>query len=208
MVKLCSMDGVSTAVVVLIFVATILTSLGNQGYTPPRTVQAKPPAQTFNMPQAPNPDFTHNFEDNARPAINKLVGKYRNDEEAKVITASIIKYSKQFNVNPKLVAALMARESRFNPRAVSSSGAVGLGQLMPATWKTVGISNAYDINENAKGTVRYIRYLLDRFSGLQNRVALAIGGYLQGPNAIARQGLVKPHTKAYVRDIFNIYHKI
>ncbi|MFH1541583.1 MAG: lytic transglycosylase domain-containing protein [bacterium] len=203
------MDGVSTAIIVAIFVFSIFSSTGNNNYTQPKGSTETPETiKSYNLPQAPNPDYSEEYGSKAYKEINAYVARYRSAEQSQQISSSIVKYSKQYNVNPKIVTALMARESRFNPRATSSSGAMGLGQLLPSTAKSLGISDGYDIEENAKGTVRYMKYLFDRFQGKSNRVALAIGGYLQGPNAIAEMGLAKPHTRAYVKDILEIYNKI
>ncbi|MFH1826540.1 MAG: transglycosylase SLT domain-containing protein [bacterium] len=201
------MDGVTTAIVVLIFVASIMSSLGgNKGYTTPQGTPKSQVSVAQSLPGLPDPSFSASA--NSRKAIRNFVGKYRKDYEADQITTSIMRYAQVYDVNPKLVAALMSRESRFNPRAVSSSGAVGLGQLMPSTCKTVGITNPYDIDQNAKGTARYMSYLLDRFKNQGQRVSFALAGYLEGPNAVARKLGYKPHTAAYVRDILQTYHKI
>ena len=202
------MDAATTVVVVLIFVATIFTSLGgNQGYTQPSSVPQKEVVSVA-MPAVPDPTYYGTIGVNPREAILAYVSRYRRDEQAEEITRGIMRYSKQYDVNPKLVAALMARESRFNPRAISSSGAVGLGQLLPSTCKTVGIDNPYDIEQNSKGTARYLSYLLGRFDKHKEKVVFALAGYLEGPNAVARKLGYKPHTAAYVRDILNTYYKI
>lgn len=202
------MDATSTIVVVLLFVATIFSSLGGQGYTPPKSSPKEVVQTKVNQPGVPDPTYFEEVGENPRGDIHRFISKYRNQEETDEITASIMKYSKAYEVNPKLVAALMARESRFNPRAVSSSGAIGLGQLMPSTCKTVGIENPYDIAQNAKGTARYMKYLLDRFKKYRKRVSFALAGYLEGPNAVERKLDYKPHTAAYVKDILSLYHKI
>ena len=203
------MDATTTVIVVLIFVATIFTSLGgNQGYTQPSSVPQKEAVASLAMPAVPDPTYYGTIGVNPREAILAYVSRYRRDEQAEEITRGIMRSSKQYDVNPKLVAALMARESRFNPRAISSSGAVGLGQLLPSTCKTVGVSNPYDIAQNLKGTARDLSYLMGRFSKYKQKVTFALAGYLEGPNAVERKLGYKPHTASYVRDILNIYYKI
>jgi soluble lytic murein transglycosylase-like protein len=117
-------------------------------------------------------------------------------------------HSLKYNVNPKLVAALMARESRFNPRAVSSAGARGLGQLMPSTARSMGIDNPFDIDQNAKGTVRYVSYLVSKFKNYSQQVSFALAGYLEGPNGVARKNGYSGQSQAYINDIFDYYNKI
>jgi soluble lytic murein transglycosylase-like protein len=205
----------TTTVIVLLFVITILSSLGgNKGYTPPASEPTPPsPPRPVTRPVTPSygpvdPTYFAVVGENARVSIESFISKYRNADESAAIAGSIMRHSNSFNVNPKLVAALIARESRFNPRAVSKSGAVGLGQLLPSTCKTVGIDDPYDIDQNAKGTVRYMKYLLDRFKGASDPVAFAIAGYLEGPNAVERNNGYSAHTASYIKDILDYYHKI
>ncbi|NQT29316.1 MAG: lytic transglycosylase domain-containing protein [Candidatus Saganbacteria bacterium] len=203
------MDGVSTAIIVLLFAATIFGSLGsNKGYTPPSVPESKIPAAVVVQQSSVNPKYFAVVGQNVRPSIQKYIANYRNPDEAAAITDSIMRHSQAYQVNPKLVTALIARESRFNPKAVSSSGALGLGQLMPATCKSTGVTEPFDIDQNVKGTVRYMKYLLGRFEKYADQVSFSVAGYLEGPNAVARNKGYKPHTASYVSDILKIYHKL
>ncbi|MDD5593683.1 MAG: lytic transglycosylase domain-containing protein [Candidatus Margulisbacteria bacterium] len=201
----------TTAVVVLIFVVSIFSGFGNnKGYKAPSApvfpVAQTQPAAVYQAPLVgePPPAFVGAGE-NAQPAINRHVAKYRSGDEAAQITDSIMRHSMTYNMNPKLVAALITRESKFNPRAMSSSGAGGLGQLLPSTAKGLGVDDVFDIDQNAKGTVRYFKSLIERFNG---RVSSAIAAYLEGPNAVLRNGGYTDHTRSYVQDILAIYQKI
>ena len=198
----------SALVVIALFVLTILSSVGGKGTTPAPTPSQQPTFSQVAMPNVPDPGYFEKVGESHYEKIKAYVSKYRQPAQAEQIASSIVKYSKVYGVNPRLVAALMARESRFNPRAISSSGAVGLGQLLPSTCTTVGINNPYDIDQNAKGTTRYMKYLLDKFKKHKQRVEFSIAGYLEGPNAIARKLSYKPHTRAYLKDILSIYQKI
>lgn len=200
----------TTGIIILLFVVTIFSSLGgNKGYNSP----ASPPPG-FSQPPAPimksniDPTYLAVVGENARSSIQNYICGFRKPGEAVAITDSIMRHSQKYNVNPKLVAALMRRESGYNPRAISSAGAVGLGQLMPSTWKSTGVTNPYDIDQNAKGTVRYIKYLLGRFEKYSDQVSFALAGYLEGPNAVARKKGYRRSTAAYVNSIIKIYHKI
>ena len=101
------------------------------------------------------------------------------------------------------VRAVIQTESQFDPRAVSSVGAQGLMQLMPATARRFGVVDAFDPQQNIFGGVRYLRWLLDKFGGDQ---ALAAAGYNAGENAVVRYGGVPPYreTQGYVRKILGI----
>lgn len=196
----------TTGLVVFVFAISILTSFGsNKGYTPPAGNASS--GTIYNEVSAAEPysKYTSEEVEILQPGIQKYIAKYRSNAEAYSISDSILRYSKTYDVNPKLVVALIARESKFNPRAVSSSGAIGLGQLLPSTAQHLGLNDPYDIDQNVKGTVRYLRSLLDRFKG---DVSDSIAAYLEGPNAVSRQGGYSYHTKTYVEDILGIYQKI
>jgi len=101
------------------------------------------------------------------------------------------------HVSPALVTAMIGVESHGDPSAVSSSGAAGLMQLMPATAVTYGVSNRFDPEENVSGGCRYLHDLLVRY---HNNVSLALAAYNAGPGAVdASRGIPPyPETRAYV----------
>lgn len=197
----------TTAAIILLFVISIFSVMGgNKGYQQP----SRPvfPVEAIHQEVSvaePPPGFSA-VGDDVTPAIQRFILKQRPQSDvAQEIASSIVRHSQTYDINPKLVAALIARESKFNPRATSSSGAIGLGQLLPSTAKGLGLDNPYDIDQNAKGTVRYLKSLLDRFKG---KVSSAIAAYLEGPNAVSQQGGFSSHSRAYVEDILTLYQKI
>ena len=101
-----------------------------------------------------------------------------------------------------LLAAVAKVESNFNPFAVSPKGACGLLQLMPATARRFGVTNVFDVAQNAEGGARYLRWLLDRFEG---RVDLALAGYNAGEGAVERHGGIPPYaeTQWYVLKVLD-----
>lgn len=101
------------------------------------------------------------------------------------------------------VRAVIQTESQFDSRAVSSVGAQGLMQLMPATARRFGVADPFDPQQNIFGGVRYLRWLLDKFGGDQS---LAAAGYNAGENAVVRHRGVPPYreTQGYVRKIMGI----
>jgi soluble lytic murein transglycosylase len=100
-------------------------------------------------------------------------------------------------VDINLVKAVIQVESDYDPLAVSSKGARGLMQLMPATAKRMGVGNAFDPRQNIFGGVRYLRLLIDMFQG---NLALVAAAYNAGENAVARYGGIPPfkETQDYV----------
>lgn len=113
---------------------------------------------------------------------------------------SIVEHSRRQQVAEDLVRAVIQVESAFNPVAVSSKGAMGLMQLMPATARDLGVANPFDPEQNIRGGVRYLRQLLDRFNG---NVELALAAYNAGMGNVEKYGDVPPfkETKNYVRKI-------
>ena len=196
----------TTGLIIFIFDASIFSGFGNQGYTPPPT-SSTPSSVIYTQAATLEPDanFSSSAGPNTRVSIEKFILGYRSAELAATVAESIMRHAQTYDINPKLITALIARESKFNPRALSSSGAAGLGQLLPSTAKGLGVDDAYDPEQNVKGTVRYFKSLLVRFSG---KVASAIAASLEGPNAVMRNGGFTEATKTYVDDILTIYQKI
>jgi soluble lytic murein transglycosylase-like protein len=117
--------------------------------------------------------------------------------------ASIVQHSRQHKVAADLVRAVIQVESAFNPVAVSTKGAMGLMQLMPATATELGVGNPFDPDQNIRGGVQYLRKLLDRYNG---NVELALAGYNAGMGNVDKYGDVPPfkETKNYVKKITGI----
>src|SRR6185295_9229987 len=102
----------------------------------------------------------------------------------------------------------MRAESAFNRSALSPKGAMGLMQLMPATATRFGVKDFFDPRENVLGGTRYLRWLLDRFSG---DVRLALAGYNAGEGAVEFYGYRIPpflETQNYVKTIYSRYSTI
>ena len=103
----------------------------------------------------------------------------------------------KFGVSSDLIRAIIRVESSFDEYAVSSKGAKGLMQLMPATARRFGVSNPFDPAQAIMGGTEYLAYLLGLFRG---NIDLAAAGYNAGENAVLRYGGVPPYkeTRNYV----------
>lgn len=112
--------------------------------------------------------------------------------------------SAQNDVDAALVNAVVMAESAGNPSAVSSAGAEGLMQIMPATAAACGIDNAFDPSENVDCGARYLHELLQRYS---NNVELAVAAYNAGPGAVDQYHGVPPYaeTREYVTRVLTAY---
>jgi soluble lytic murein transglycosylase-like protein len=93
---------------------------------------------------------------------------------------------------PRLVHSVIKVESNYNPLAVSSKGAQGLMQLMPATARRFGVANSFDPVDNIQGGTRYLKYLLDLYKGDYN---LALAAYNAGEGAVEKYGAVPPYPE-------------
>ncbi len=136
----------------------------------------------------------------------KEFNKRLDDNVALLIAYHILEKSEANGIDPRLTMALIARESRFNPRAVSPAGAMGLGQLMPGTAAGLGVKNPFDIPSNIDGSVRYITAQLRTFG----RLSLALAAYNAGPNAVRRYDGIPPYreTQNYVRLVWQTYAEL
>lgn len=104
----------------------------------------------------------------------------------------------KYGVPATLLAAVAKQESAFNPAAVSSAGAIGLMQIMPATARSLGV-NPRDPAQAVDGAARLLKEGLATFG----RTDLALAAYNAGPGAVKQYGGVPPYaeTKNYVRTI-------
>lgn len=106
--------------------------------------------------------------------------------------------AQKYGLDPDMFVRQIQAESAFNPAAVSSAGAVGLGQLMPATAKELGVDPT-DPAQNLEGAARYMKQQLDRFGD----PALALAAYNAGPSRVAKANGIPniTETQNYVAKI-------
>jgi len=110
--------------------------------------------------------------------------------------------SRREGISPKLLRAVIRRESAFYPCAVSQKGAQGLMQIMPETGADLGLGDPFDPWENVDAGARFLGQLLVRYGG---DISLALGAYNAGPARVEQyDGLPPiPETLDYVADILD-----
>ncbi len=120
----------------------------------------------------------------------------------------ITHYANLDHVPAALIAAVITQESGFNANAISSKGAKGLMQLMPATAARFGVNNPFDPAQAIRGGTAYLAHLLHEFNGSKR---LAVAGYNAGGQAVINAGYHIPpyqETEHYVPTVLGYYQKI
>jgi len=116
----------------------------------------------------------------------------------------IAKKSEKHGVDSALVKAVVQIESAYDASAVSSKGATGLMQLMPATAARFGVNNRKNPSQNVDGGVRYLKHLLQLFS---DDIRLALAAYNAGENAVLRYDDIPPYPETidYVDKVLKLH---
>jgi soluble lytic murein transglycosylase-like protein len=109
-----------------------------------------------------------------------------------------------YKVDEKLVLSIITAESGFKVTAQSNKEAHGLMQLIPATAERFNVKNAFNVSQNIKGGVAYLRWLLSYFRG---DVTLTVAAYNAGEGAVDKYKGVPPYkeTRAYVKKVLSLY---
>ena len=107
-----------------------------------------------------------------------------------------------YGVSVNLLTSIARAESGFNANAISSAGAIGIMQLMPATAASLGVTNSYDARENIMGGAKYIAQLLDKYNG---NTSLALAAYNAGSSNVDKYGGIPPFTETqnYVQKVLS-----
>src|SRR5215468_9310558 len=167
----------------------------------PKTPKKLTTSQNFSYNPAPG-SLIHPTSQQINPSLGGFTTGDAN------VDNFIVDSGRRNSVDPLLLYAIMHQESTFKARAMSSKGARGLMQLMPFTAVRFGVSNIWDPRQNIEGGARYMRFLLDMFSG---DIQLALAGYNAGEGAVLKYGYQIPpysETQEYVRRIGRRYSLI
>lgn len=186
---------------------TMLTKAAEQGHIEAKTLLAEiaAPDHISAMPECLLPD--------PPPVVvveNKIEEPIISDEAARLfnsqrqIYALVEKLSEKYEIDAKLAMAFIAVESGFNPKATSPKNAQGLMQLIPETAARFRVKNAYNPEDNIKGGLAYLQWLLAYFKG---DITLVAAAYNAGERAVDRHKGIPPYpeTQNYVKKITKLY---
>lgn len=111
-----------------------------------------------------------------------------------------------YQIPEPLIRAVIRVESDYDPQVVSSAGARGLMQLMPAACQDMHVENVHEPRENILGGTRLLRVLANRFEG---DLVLTIAAYHAGAGAVVKYGAIPPYqtTQQYVRMVLKRYYQ-
>ncbi|MGC0154964.1 lytic transglycosylase domain-containing protein [Chromobacterium vaccinii] len=169
---------------------------------------ASPAAEAPSSPSAPLV-WTRNPESapppDAAPAASGPTAKAMPQDSATAHFPLAHRISNEFDLDPKLLHAIIKVESGYRPQAVSSKGARGLMQVMPETGKRFGYTDLMDPENNLRAGASYLKWLLNHF---ENDLELAIAGYNAGEGAVRKHGRKippYPETQNYVKKVMASY---
>ncbi len=181
-----------------------------QGHTQAQTMLRFVGESTADQPECmrepPGPDPEEDY-------LAAFAPKETEEKEEKLIATTpqeqivfdlIHRLAPDFQVSPRLAAAVIRAESNFNPMARSPKNAQGLMQLIPETSARFNVKKPFDPIQNIRGGLAYLRWLLAYFRG---DVALVAAAYNAGEGAVNRYRGVPPYaeTRAYVKQITRIF---
>lgn len=124
--------------------------------------------------------------------------------EEQRIMKIVYKLAPQFGIQPGLAFAVIRAESNFNVNALSDKNAQGLMQLIPETAERFSVRKPFDAEQNIRGGLSYLRWLLAYFRG---DVPLVLAAYNAGEGTVDRYRGVPPYpeTQGYIKRIQQVF---
>jgi soluble lytic murein transglycosylase-like protein len=116
--------------------------------------------------------------------------------QSRDLAKRVLVNAERWRIDANMLVAIVTVESAWHTHAVSSAGAIGLGQLMPGTAALLKV-NPHDPKQNLSGAARYLRGLEQRFG---RHYSLVFAAYNAGPKAVSEYGGIPPYeeTQEYV----------
>lgn len=120
------------------------------------------------------------------------------------IANMVTQLAPRYGIEPRLALAVISVESNFDALARSVKDAQGLMQLLPETAARFNVRNPFDMRDNVRGGLAYLRWLLSYYRG---EVTLAAAAYNAGEKTVDRYRGVPPYreTRDYVKRVVQLY---
>lgn len=162
------------------------------------------PAAAAPVVSASNPNAVRAYAGELRK-INPQLPVWQSARLAKHLLVN----ARRWRLDANMLVALVSVESAWHTHAESRVGALGLGQLMPGTARTLHV-NPHDPYQNLQGAARYLSGLLKKFAGSPHRYSLAFAAYNAGPHAVTEYGGIPPYaeTQHYVVKVMRAWKRI
>ncbi|MFN0163552.1 MAG: transglycosylase SLT domain-containing protein [Burkholderiales bacterium] len=157
----------------------------------PDCMRPPPPPPVAEAPAEPQIESIDQLARLASPAQRRMV-------------ELLVRLAPEYGIHPRLAVAVARSESNFDPSAVSPKNAQGLMQLIPETSARFNVSKPFDPEQNVRGGLSYLRWLLAYFRG---NVALVAAAYNAGEGTVNRFRGVPPYaeTRGYVKRILEMF---
>lgn len=152
-------------------------------------------AEVIDVEQGPAP-----APDEAAPPAPTSAAPARSPRE--LVTEAALRHG----LPPDFVHSVAMAESAYQPEAVSSKGAIGVMQLMPATARYLQV-DPHDVEQNIDAGTRLLRELLLKYQHDPNPVRRALAAYNAGAGAVRKYDGVPPYreTQAYIEKVIGLY---
>ncbi len=128
-------------------------------------------------------------------------------QDARLIATRLVEDGNKYQIDPKFVASVVSVESGFNRKA-TYYGATGLGQLMPSTWRALGLTNPFSVTQNVDGTTRYLKEALSKWEGQDRQAHLTLASYIIGPMRVGPKREFSGRVNRYIRNVLSRYERM
>jgi soluble lytic murein transglycosylase-like protein len=127
--------------------------------------------------------------------------------QSRDLARRVLVNAERWRLDANMLVAVVSVESSWHTHAVSSAGAIGLGQLMPGTAALLGV-DPHNPTENLSGAARYLSGLLHRFGS--HHYDLVFAAYNAGPKAVSEYGGIPPfdETQHYVVKVLDAWNQL
>lgn len=182
----------------------LLGTIGPESTKPPCVVQAEAEKAEQLAQERAAADLAAR-EAAEREALEKRYRALIDNTERRKIFAIVQRLAPEYGIHPALAVALIRAESNFDPQAVSDKNAQGLMQLIPETAARFRVKKPFDPEQNIRGGMAYLRWLLAYYKG---DVDLTVAAYNAGEGAVDRFAGIPPYpeTRGYVKRIREVFH--